>query len=962
MQIGVDMSDNNLDDSPISTAKLPVSFYSGLFTTILGLLVLVGWLLDIPALKSVLPCFVSMKANTAVGFVLVGLSLIILSYSNPSLLARRLSHIFAYAVMLIGLLTVLEYVLNMKLGIDQMLFRESLNAIGTLSPGRMAPFTAINFILVGCALILFNLRSAIPVAQIIALMIGLNGLLPLIGYLYGVTVFIGIGYYTQMAVHTAFIFTVVSVGMLALRPSEGLIQILSGDSRGGWLLRRLLPLMIMLPVFIGWLQLLGEHHGLFESSLGLAITVVCMMLIMTGFIWWSAKDLNQMEVDRQRTEVEKQALMVSVVQEKNRLSSLIDGIPDEIWFADKQRNFILANPSAMREFNLSGDGAVEVEKLAKSLEVLRPDGTKRPVEEAPPLLALDGKVIRNQEEIVRTPRTGELRYRQVSATPLMDPAGGIIGSVSVVRDITELKLQEAALKEREREYQELIENMSSAIVVHSADTKILISNPMAENLLGLTKDQMQGKTALDPSWCFISEDHTPFLPAEYPVNQAISSGKPLKRKMLGICRPDRVDPVWVLCDAYPIIDADGHILKVVVSFVDVTEHKLAEREREKLEAQLLQSQKMEAVGQLAGGVAHDFNNMLSVINGYSEMILREIDTSDPKYERIMEINKAGGRSADLTRQLLAFARKQTIDPKVLDINDTVEGMLNMLRRLIGENIGLVWEPAANVWKVKVDPVQINQILANLIVNARDAISGTGRIVIETGKADLDEVFCKEHPDFIPGKYVVLEVSDNGCGMDKKTIEHIFEPFFTTKKLGEGTGLGLATVFGIVKQNNGYVNVYSELGKGTTFKIYLPRHISEDGQAEEKLKNNEVAGGTEVILLVEDEESILKFSRALLENLGYTVLSAESPAQAVKLAGEYKGEIHLLMTDVVMPDMSGRDLRDMINSIRPGIKCLFMSGYTADIIANNGVLAKGVNFLEKPFTVEALSVKLRKALA
>ncbi|MFZ2656708.1 MAG: PAS domain S-box protein [Victivallales bacterium] len=566
-----------------------------------------------------------------------------------------------------------------------------------------------------------------------------------------------------------------------------------------------------------------------------------------------------------------------------------------------------------------------------------------------------------EHRIVRR-NSGEDRYVHERCVHERDDAGSIIQSTGMVQDITERKRAEAALNEREMEYQELIENMSSAVVVHSGDTKILISNPMAENLLGLTKDQMQGKTALDPSWCFIKEDLTPFLPVEYPVSQVISSGKPLKRQMLGICRPDRADPVWVLCDGYPIIDADGHILKVVVSFVDVTERKLAERERGKLEAQLRQSQKMEAVGQLAGGIAHDFNNMLTVINVYSEMLLMEIEPDSPRHARIKEINKAGLRSAALTQQLLAFARKQNISPEVLDLNDTVTGMLMLLQRLIGENIKLVWEPSANLWKVKMDPSQINQLLANLIVNARDAISGAGKIVIETGKADLDETFCKDHPDFTPGEYVVLEVSDNGCGMDKNTIEHIFEPFFTTKKVGEGTGLGLATVFGIIKQNKGSINVYSEPGKGTTFKLYLPRHVPEVGKTEGKPGKIQMAGGKEAVLLVEDEEAILKLSKDLMVSFGYTVLDADSPIKAIRLAGEYKGEIHLLMTDVIMPEMSGRELKDKINEMRPGIKCLFMSGYTAEIMSEDNIREKGFHFLEKPFTAENLSVKLREALA
>jgi signal transduction histidine kinase len=390
--------------------------------------------------------------------------------------------------------------------------------------------------------------------------------------------------------------------------------------------------------------------------------------------------------------------------------------------------------------------------------------------------------------------------------------------------------------------------------------------------------------------------------------------------------------------------------------------KQEETEREKLEAQLHQSQKLESIGHLAGGIAHDFNNMLSVISGYSEIVLSKMNASDPNYSRVQEINKAGKRSADLTRQLLTFARKQTIVPKILDLNVSVAGMLNMLQRLIGENIKLIWMPAANLWKVKMDPSQIDQILANLIVNTRDAISGIGKVIIEIGNAELDEAFCKGHLDFTPGKYVVLSVSDNGCGMSKETIDHIFEPFFTTKKVGEGTGLGLATVFGIVKQNDGFINVYSEPGKGTAFKIYLPRHESENVGQEDKHEKTKRITGIETVLLVEDETAMLQFVKSQLEDLGYTVLTTDRPIKAIKIAGEYKGDIHLLMTDVVMPEMSGRDLKEKINQIRSGIKCLFMSGYSKNIMSHNGGIDEGIHFLQKPFTIEALSVKVREALA
>jgi CheY-like chemotaxis protein len=338
------------------------------------------------------------------------------------------------------------------------------------------------------------------------------------------------------------------------------------------------------------------------------------------------------------------------------------------------------------------------------------------------------------------------------------------------------------------------------------------------------------------------------------------------------------------------------------------------------------------------------------------------DPEEPLYSDMQQIRKAAERSADLTRQLLAFARRQTVAPKVLDLNDTVEGMLKMLRRLIGENIELVWRPGQGVWQVKMDPSQVDQILANLCVNSRDAIAGVGRISIETRPEVLDEAYCAGRSGVAPGQYVLICVSDDGNGMDPETLDKLFEPFFTTKAVGQGTGLGLATVYGIVQQNNGFINVYSEPGKGTSFSIYLPRYKGEERQAKEEERDAPVPRGRETILLAEDEPVILEMTANMLEHFGYTVLTAGTPQEAIHKAKEHQGSIHLLMTDVVMPEMNGRDLAQNILNLYPDIRCLFMSGYTADIIAHQGVLNEGVYFIQKPFSMSKLADKVREALA
>jgi CheY-like chemotaxis protein len=343
------------------------------------------------------------------------------------------------------------------------------------------------------------------------------------------------------------------------------------------------------------------------------------------------------------------------------------------------------------------------------------------------------------------------------------------------------------------------------------------------------------------------------------------------------------------------------------------------------------------------------------------MMLMQLPPGDPHLGDLEEIQKAAKRSADLTRQLLAFARKQTISPRVLNLNDTVEGMLRMLRRLIGEDIHLVWQPDADLWPVKMDPAQIDQILVNLCVNARDVISGTGKVTIETENVVLDEDYCAAHADFHPGAYVMLAVSDDGCGMDRETLDKVFDPFFTTKEVGKGTGLGLSTVYGIVKQNDGFINVYSELRKGTTFKIYIPRHEGDLAAAEVAKPSEIPRGQGETVLLVEDDPGILSMGKKMLERLGYRVIMGATPEDAVEQAQGSAGPVHLLVTDVVMPQMSGKDLAEKIKTFQPGIRVLFMSGYTANVIAHHGVLDDTVHFMEKPFSLNVLAQKVREVL-
>jgi len=485
-----------------------------------------------------------------------------------------------------------------------------------------------------------------------------------------------------------------------------------------------------------------------------------------------------------------------------------------------------------------------------------------------------------------------------------------------------------------------------AIVITDTEGTIEYVNPAFEKTTGYTREEAIGQ---NPRILKSGEQDDKFYRKMW---EKLTRGETWRGRLVNKKKDGAIYTEETVIS--PVRDETGQTVNYVAVKRDIT-HELY------LEAQLSQAQKMEAVGRLAGGVAHDFNNMLSVILGNTDMILEQMDPTQPYHADLEEIKKAGQRSADLTRQLLAFARKQTVVPKVIDLNKTVAGMTRMLERLIGEDIDLAWVPGEALWPLKIDPGQIDQILANLCVNARDAITDVGKVTIETGNTTFDEAYCDDHVGFVPGEYVMLAVSDDGCGMNSETLDNVFEPFFTTKEPGKGTGLGLATVYGVVKQNQGFINIYSEPGQGTTFRIYLPRHLAKEAALPDKGPDTPTKRGHETILLVEDQPSILKMSTRMLEGEGYTVVAAGTPGEAMRLANEHAGDIHLLMTDVVMPEMNGRDLAKNILSLYPHLKCLFMSGYMSNVIAHHGVLDEGVHFIPKPFSRDDLTVKVREVL-
>jgi two-component system cell cycle sensor histidine kinase/response regulator CckA len=511
-----------------------------------------------------------------------------------------------------------------------------------------------------------------------------------------------------------------------------------------------------------------------------------------------------------------------------------------------------------------------------------------------------------------------------------------------VMDMTERKLAEG---ERER-LLAAIEQMAEMMLITDARGAIQYVNPAFERVTGFTRAEVLGK---NPRILKSGVQSAEFYREMWAT---LKSGKTWRGRFVN----KRKDGTRFTEDALisPVFGPGGDIVNYVGVKNDITGQII-------LEEQFRQSQKMEAVGRLAGGIAHDFNNMLTVILLRSELARKRLAPDDPLHASFAEIHDAAERSASLTRQLLTYARRQAVEPRVLALNEAVRGMLQMLRRLMGENIELAWRPADDLWAVKADPAQLDQLLANLCVNARDAIADVGKVTIETSNVVLDQEYCRKRPGHTPGEYVRLAVSDNGVGMDKATLSHLFEPFFTTKEVGKGTGLGLATVYGIVKQSEGFIDVYSEPGDGTTFQIYLPRHAEAAVHSAPASEQDAPRGRGETILLIEDEPLILEVTADILRDLGYRVLVAARPDAALALAAKHPEPIHLVLTDVVMPEMNGRDLVQRLLADRAGMKSLYMSGYTANVMLHRGLAGEGDAFIQKPFLPRQLAVKVREVL-
>jgi len=527
--------------------------------------------------------------------------------------------------------------------------------------------------------------------------------------------------------------------------------------------------------------------------------------------------------------------------------------------------------------------------------------------------------------------------------PIPDAQGKVAKLAIYARDITERKQAEELFR--------VLSTFSEIGIYIIQDGKFQHTNPYFQKITGYSEKELLDTNPLEIVW---PEDRASVKETAVKMLKGESS-QPYEFR--GVKKNGKC--MWVM-ERVTSMNYKGR-RAILGNFMDITEHKRKEEEMATLQEQFRQSQKMEAIGKLAGGIAHDFNNLLTVIKGYSQLSIADLNEDDSLRENIREIKNAADKAADLTRQLLAFSRRQILEMKVLDINVILENLDKMLRRVIGEDIDLVTVLEKDLGRVKTDPGQMEQVIMNLVVNARDAMPKGGKLTIETAKAELDEGYARNHVAVKPGSYVMLSVSDTGEGMSPEVKNRIFEPFFTTKERGKGTGLGLSTVYGIVRQSGGNIWVYSELGKGTAFKVYLPRVDEPLSKERLKASKEEIPRGNETVLLVEDDEEVRRLAGRILERKGYKLLVASHGEEALLVCRDYKEPIHLVVTDVVMPKMSGREVAKRIEHVHPEMKVLYMSGYTDNAIAHHGVLEEGMNYIQKPFAVDALSRKVREVL-
>jgi PAS domain S-box-containing protein len=877
------------------------------------------------------------KPNTVMGFLFLATALIFVDSSRWPL--RLTSRICALCAALLGVLTGLEYITGWNPGLDQLFFSFSSPLLnGSPHPSRMAPLTALNLALLGGSILLLDTRiGRLAISSVLVWTAAVLSFLTLTAYAFDPGSHAQLGIFSAVTLPTSLIFLLLCAAILLTRPQRGVAALLLGPDLGGEVVRRLLPAVIVLPFAVSLLILRMYQHHAYGLALMVFLFVVAPVFIFLPLLLLSGSVLNRIERRRKQSEED---LRITT----QRFSSVVGSAMDAIITLDESQRVIVFNDAAEAMFRCPSWDAI-----GKTLDRFLPSEVHEQHSKHIRRFGESGRTTRSMTSpaVLSAIRTNGERFPIEATISHVQVAGQELFTV-ILRDITARKLAEETLLLSEARFRSIYEQAAVGIAQVALDGRFLMVNAALCRMLGYEETELLARRVND---ILHPDDQARETDWRRAIDNNPAKSHEIEKRYI---HRDR-SVVWVYVSSSVVSDAKGAPLYSISVIQNVSESKRAEE-------QLKQAQKLEAIGRLAGGVAHDFNTLLNVMLGYSELLLADLSPDDPRRERVVQIKNSGEAGALLTRQLLAFSRKQAVAPEVLDMREIVTKMTPILARLLHEDVALNVKCSDERCLVKADPGQIQQIILNLGANAGDAMPDGGQINIEVKPVDIDQAYVKQHPMLDVGRYVMLAIGDSGIGMDAETAAHIFEPFFTTKEAGKGTGLGLATVYGIVKRNGGDIWLYSEIGVGTIFKIYLPLAPAEQVRRPESAPRvvRHHGGGGETILLVEDSPALRELTRVILVREGYHVLEAEDGVAAMEVSRKFEGTIHLVLTDVVMPRMRGPALASEISRERPSIAVVFLSGYSEESILHMDGIA-GATLVEKPYTSEVLVHSVRRSL-
>lgn len=892
-----------------------------------------GWIFEPEFFKRIVLTFGSIKPSTALGFLFLAIALLLLD--NPSRKLRAVSRVCAFCAVLIGALTGLECLTGMDLGIDQILLTTPFNT-DSLHPARMSPASALCMILLGTAVLLLDCQwGRFSPSALLTWVTASLSFLMLTGSMYDRDALYQLRMFSYVSLPGSVVFLLICIAILFARPERGAAAILLRDDLGGAAARRLLPAVIFIPFLISLLIARVYRSGSYGSALMVFLFMVAPLATFVPLILFIASLLSRMERDRIQSEGQ---LRLST----QRFSSVVGSAMDAIITLDESLRIVVFNEAAEKTFDCPA-----WEALGAPLDRFLPEQYRKTHPEYVHKFGETGVTTRSMvaPSILCAVRANGEEFPIEATISHVQVAGKKLYTV-ILRDITERKRAEETLRQSEARFRSIYEQAAVGIEQVALDGRLLMVNAALCRMLGYEESELLGKSTQEITH---TEDHAREVELLKAMELGHSHSYEIEKRYLH--RDGSL--VWVNVTSSVVSDSSGAPVCRISVIQDVTERK-------KTEEQLKQAQKLEAIGRLAGGVAHDFNTLLNVMLGYSELLLAELPANDPLRERVIQIKNSGLAGAMLTKQLLAFSRKQAIAQEVMDLREVASKLTPILGRLLRDDIELTVRCSEEGCPVKVDPGQMQQLVLNLVANAGDAMPDGGQLGIEVRAVDLDKAYVQQHPALKVGRYAMLAISDSGMGMDAETVAHIFEPFFTTKGVGKGTGLGLATVYGIVKRNGGDIWVYSEPGVGSTFKVYLPFTTEPLKQTEVVTVKQRASGGGETILLVEDSAALRELTKVILVRDGYNVLEAEDGVAAMETSKNFQGVIHLLLTDVVMPRMRGPQLAEHIVKQRPVIAVVFLSGYTEEAIAQSDGIT-GFTLVEKPYTADALLRSIRRTL-